>query len=158
MSNTTWNIVTYHVINDRDMTIGICLENTVWNQITSCQCLKSHNKQYASSHPAGKGLFNLSKIMNKHRPSHLCPNIIFLTLGRFLSDGYKQKNLLNYSKDVHKRKNVVFSVVISQPTNQIEFNLTYSTFHNPYFAKFLQHHPPWFSTKSFSHIEYICFS
>ena len=41
-------------------------------------------------YPAGKGLFNVSKITEKHSPSRLCSNIIFMTLSRFLLASYKQ--------------------------------------------------------------------
>ena len=54
-------------------------------------CVKSHNKHYTAYYPAGKGLFNVSKITKEHRPSCLCPNAVFLTLSRFLLAGYKQK-------------------------------------------------------------------
>ena len=34
MPNRAWDIVTYYIINDRDMTIGIRLKEIVWNHVT----------------------------------------------------------------------------------------------------------------------------
>ena len=71
------------------MTLGIQLKNIVWNCITYSHCLKSH-KHYVAYNTVGKGLFNVSKITNEHRPSCLCSNFIFLTLSRVLVADYKQ--------------------------------------------------------------------
>ena len=35
MSNTAGDIVTYYIIKDRDMTIGIQLKDIVWNHVTA---------------------------------------------------------------------------------------------------------------------------
>ena len=35
MPNMIWDIMTYYIINDRDMTIGIQLKDLVWNHLTA---------------------------------------------------------------------------------------------------------------------------
>ena len=77
------------------------------------------------------------------------PNVILMTLSRFLQTGYKQKNFrkvftLDFlKKDIKDKKKIIVFSVITYPTPKIKLyftknNLTCSTFQNSYFVKFLQ--------------------
>ena len=119
-----------------------------------------------------KTCLNVSKITKEHESSHLCSNVILLTLSRFSRAGYKQKNSeiieIFLKKDI-KGKTSLKGICcccccccnIPPKKNELcstENNLTCSIFQNSYFAKFLHQRPPWFLTSSFSHTEYnICF-
>ena len=59
------------------MTIGIQRNNN------------KHNKHCEAYYPAGKGLFNVSKIRKEHWPSRICSNFSFMILNRDLPVGYK---------------------------------------------------------------------
>ena len=62
ISNTTWDIKTQYITHDRDMTTGIQLK-TLFEIINVI-----HDKYYTAYYPAGKGLFNLSKVTTQAIP------------------------------------------------------------------------------------------
>ena len=153
------------------MTVGVQLKKHRLKSHNLTLLLEVNNKHHTGYYPVG--LFNVSKITKEHKPSRLCPSVIFLTFSRFLSVGYKNFAKLfrsffpqDFSKnDIKDKRSVKVKMLFFccnirlQKSNCVLLKIKYSTFQNSHFAKFLQRRPSWCSTSSFSNTEYdICFS